>query len=207
MLDRIVIDYVTRQSASDDHLCLQEWTGTVRLLDAEFDRAEPIGHVGAYVLLYEELPDPVDTLDEISDPLAELGRVLFDQDTGQLHEVLEREIDMVGFGALIIDTVELADRFRGAGLGPLVAGMVIERLGPGRRFVAAKPEPIGVRKTVTEPDLTDEDRTRACDRLGKLANQLGFEAFADGVWTLNLALVTFPQRMVELRERLSTQRL
>src|SRR5690242_19787177 len=70
---------------------------------------------------------------------------------------LDESLTPVGAEMLIIDRVTLAPRWRGYGLGSLVAGMVIECLGESRRLAALVAGPVEYR----------DDKGNGVDRLSE----------------------------------------
>lgn len=106
---------------------------------------------------------------------------------------------------LIIDSVWLEPSWRGHGLGPLLAGMVIEHLGAARRFVALQPAPIEHHDTAGAAVVEETAATEpsvAVKKLGALWAQLGFVLVDDNVWILNLGSTTFAHQMSLVRSSL-----
>lgn len=75
---------------------------------------------------------PIDLLDEWSQDLVNIGEAIFDRD-GEYSEELQdwlKGSPLLG-DLLIADRITLQPRFRGHGLGPLIAGLAIASLNPG----------------------------------------------------------------------------
>lgn len=202
-VDSLVLDYNSRQHAfkTDEEQCLHEWYVKIECVDEDGDLSHNVGYVTAYTVEYENMTDPFAILDDETADLGHIGGVLFDEDTGELVSDLEDQIDGLGDGVLIIDSVQLDPAWRGRGLGPLLVGMVIEYLGAGRRFVALQAAPTERRNAAGEvvDKISDGERGAAKEKLGALWSQLGFEFFKDDIWILDLALRTFGDRMEAIR--------
>ena len=84
---------------------------------------------------------------------------------------------------LVLDRVWLQPAHRGRGLGPVVAGAIIERLGRGCHLAACFPAPFeGV------PQSAD-DRARSVAALGAIWARVGFRPIGGGVWMIDLLTV------------------
>jgi hypothetical protein len=94
--------------------------------------------------------NPFDALDEHSEAAMEIGDTVFDAVTGELGEDFARKVEGVGDRLLVLSEIEVEERWRGRGLGPVVAGLVIETLGAGALAAVGRPAPPprpGVRST------------------------------------------------------------
>jgi hypothetical protein len=86
---------------------------------------------------------PIELLDEWSQDLVNIGEAIFDRD-GEYSEELRDWLEgspLIG-DLLIADRITLDPRFRGHGLGPLIAGLAIASLGRGCALAACIPAPI-----------------------------------------------------------------
>jgi hypothetical protein len=98
-----------------------------------------------------------------------------------------------------LHNVKLVAPWRGFGLGALLAGTAIKRLSAGARVAVCYPAPI------SEPDSAaphsqdnDDARDRAVAALQRTWGRPGFEHFRDGVFVLDLGLVTLDERLTQL---------
>ncbi|MGW1996069.1 hypothetical protein [Embleya sp. NPDC001921] len=95
------------------------------------------------------------------------------------------------------DRVVLDKRWRGFGLGPILAAEAIERLSPGARAVACLPG-ISDREPDLEPGREEWDRVTA--RITAAWARVGFEAFEDGVHLIDPATVAAEEALSVLHE-------
>lgn len=206
----LVITYSSLQHAfdTDEERFLRQWYAKIERTDDNGTPIHQVGDVIAYTLAYEQMGDPFGLLDGESVDLGHIAGHLFDMDTGDLNSDLLDQIEAFGEGILIIDSVRLDPAWRGHGLGPLVAGLVIEQLGEGRRFVALQAAPTERRNAAGEvvDKISDAEREVAARKLGMLWSQLGFEFFRGDVWILDLGLVTFADRLKAIRRGLGLLR-
>jgi len=98
---------------------------------------------------------------------------------------------VLGAHVLVLDRVFIEPEFRGSGLGPIVAALVISRLRRGCQFAVCFPAPF-------DGPHGDEERDRSIAALGRVWATVGFRARPDGVWVLDLQDDTL---------RLATERL
>jgi GNAT superfamily N-acetyltransferase len=85
---------------------------------------------------------------------------------------------------LFLEQVFVKKEFRGNGLGPLIAGIAIERIYiPDGTYAVCFPAPF--------KDYVDTTKEQAIESLGRTWAKLGFEHLNDGVWGLDLQLPTF----------------
>ena len=86
-----------------------------------------------------------------------------------LEDIIEPDDDAV----LVLKSVELADAWRGFGLGPLIAAHALRRLSPGCGVVLVHPSPIDA------SGMTSQGLGRARQRLRETWATLGFVSFGD----------------------------
>lgn len=205
-IDALVIDYSSHQNAFDDNdeRSLRRWYAEIQCTDDGGKPVHKVGKVLAYTVDFERMADPFGLLDGESADLGHIAGVLFDSESGELDSELYDQLEAFGEGFLLVDWVRLEPAWRGNGLGPFLAGMVIEHLGGGRRFVALQAAPSERRNAAGEivKEISGEERATAVAKLGALWSELGFEHFKDEVWVLDLALRAFSDRMQAIRRRL-----
>jgi len=86
---------------------------------------------------------------------------------------------VLGEHVLVLDRVFIEPEFRGSGLGPIVAALVVGRLRRGCRLAVCFPAPFdGPRR--------DDERERSIAALGRIWATVGFRPRPDGVWVLGL---------------------
>lgn len=133
-------------------------------------------------------------LDAMEGDLEVIASAVLDRESGDLAEDLEESIEPFGDRLLILNSVRLAEEWRGHGLGPLLAGLAIETLAPGARLAVTYPAPMG--------DPIASTREEAVDKLGQVWSHLGFTQYRGGVWILDMGLVHFDKALETLRNRL-----
>ena len=100
-------------------------------------------------------------------------------------------VGVLGAHVLVLDRVFIEPEFRGSGLGPIVAALVLGRLQRGCHFAVCFPAPF-------DGPRGEEERDRSVVALGRVWATVGFRARPDGVWVLDLQDDTL---------RLATERL
>lgn len=141
----------------------------------------------------QEHPDLWDALDAMEADLEKVASTVLDPSTGSLADELEERIEPMHDQMLILNSVTLAPEWRGFGVGALLAGVALQTLAPGARLAVTYPAPVD--------DAEGADRRAATVKLGRVWQQLGFEPFRDGVWVLDLALVSLDQGVATLRKQ------
>ncbi|MFE2867853.1 hypothetical protein [Embleya sp. NPDC059259] len=136
-------------------------------------------------------------MEEESADLHRIGCVLLDQESGDFGERADEYLEYMGVDLLVMDRVVLDGRWRGFGLGPILAAEAIERLSPGARAVACMPG-ISDREPGWEPGQEEWDRVTA--RITAAWARVGFEAFEDGVHLFDPATVVAEEALSVLRE-------
>jgi GNAT superfamily N-acetyltransferase len=208
-VDSLILDYGHRQYSfhAGDERHLAQWSASIELTDDNGDVEHRIGRILAYTVEYESMADPFSELDAETADLSDIAAAVFDS-TGDLDANLDDLVEPFGSGMLVIDTVRLEPDWRGYGLGPLCAGLMIERLAAGRRLVVLRAAPAERRTAEGEvvEEISAAERDIAVGKLGRLWSQLGFEHFKDEVWVLDPALVTFAKAMDRVRARVGLPR-
>ncbi|MGW1507228.1 hypothetical protein ACWCQW_54285 [Streptomyces mirabilis] len=93
-----------------------------------------------------------------------------------------------------------AARWRGAGLGPVLAGTAIRRLSQDCVAVACEPGSAGGR------ELTEAEHREAAVKLGRVWERLGFEPFQQGLLILDCHLQRTQDFLAERQEEFSALR-
>jgi hypothetical protein len=123
-----------------------------------------------------------DLLDVESGDLATIGAEVFDIRSGWLRDSVRDALGDDNFGSqlIVLDRVRVEPQHRGHGLGPILAGLVLDTLRIGSSaFSACYPAPF-------EGDLEGADRERAIDSLTRTWAKLGFQELSNGVHVLDL---------------------
>lgn len=158
----------------------------------------PGDHVGDLdiTLIGDEVSEPALLLDGFDAELGHVAEVLFGD--GQLDPDLDEDLEAIGTQILILHHVRLAPSWRGFGLGPLLAGSAIKTLSSGARAVVVYPAPLNEPTGATPDGYDDDTYDQAVTALQQTWAQLGFEHFRDGVYILDLGLVTLDDRLGQL---------
>jgi hypothetical protein len=143
-----------------------------------------------------ETRDPFSLLDGEEADLGLIAETIFDVSSGRLDTGLEDLLEPLGSRILILNSVRLTAPWRGYGLGALLAGIAIKKLGGGARAAVCYPAPINEQDDEQDPAT----REQAVEALGRVWAQLGFEHFRDGVHVLDLNLITFEESLDRLRK-------
>ncbi|WP_331773326.1 hypothetical protein OG948_59085 (plasmid) [Embleya sp. NBC_00888] len=136
-------------------------------------------------------------MEEESADLHRIGCVLLDEESGDFGERAAEYLEYMGVDLLVMDRVVLDERWRGFGLGPILAAEAIERLSPGTRAVACMP---GISDREPDRELGREEWDRVTARITAAWARVGFEAFADGVHLIDPATVVAEEALSVLRE-------
>jgi GNAT superfamily N-acetyltransferase len=123
--------------------------------------------------------DPLDALDEHGETALHLGEAIFDPATGALAEDLAEKLRSAGDRVLVLNSIEVEERWRGLGLGPVIAGLVVEALGGGA--LAARWD-------------------RGVAKLSRLCETLGFRPHRDGVLFLDPSTAEFTRRFAAVMD-------
>jgi hypothetical protein len=162
-------------------------------------------HVGDMSITLVDLYQTHDPFALLDGEDAELGRIaetLFDADDGQLDPDLDEQLEPAGERILILHSVRLAPRWRDFGLGALLAGTAIRKLSGGARAAVCYPAPLA--ESGDDPD--DEEWERAAASLQRVWAGLGFTHFRDGVYVLDLSMVTLDEKLGQLRHHAESHR-
>lgn len=175
---------------------ITEWVVTVDALDERGDVAYTnVASATLWTLDYIKAraagSNIFDLLDAVSSDCVAFN-VLFDEDGELLLE------DVWGM-LLVLDRLTVARQYRGHGIGPLVAAMALTDLSAGCGIAAVYPAPI-------EGDPMDDTRPLEVAKLGQVWAKIGFEPFAEGVWTLNLNELALPKALYARLEKADLDR-
>ncbi len=186
--------------AEPEHRFIEHWSVTAGSHDIDGEIAELVGtadigivNVGAALAARHH---PIELLDEWSQDLVNIGEAIFDRD-GEYSEELRDWLEgspLIG-DLLIADRITLDPRFRGHGLGPLIAGLAIASLGRGCALAACIPAPI-------EGDLEGPARDRAVTALQRTWASMGFEQYRGNVWLLDMESQPYEDMVSSLLKRL-----
>jgi hypothetical protein len=165
---------------------------------------EPVSHVADIeIILLDpyETRDPFGVLDGHDGDLGLIAETILDPASGRLNPELADRLEPFGSRILILNRVQLANQWRGLGIGVLLAGLAIKRLSGGCQAAVCYPSPLAAPGDEGRDDDPVE-RQAAVATLTGVWSQLGFEHFRDGVHVLDLALVTLNEALEHLHERL-----
>jgi GNAT superfamily N-acetyltransferase len=184
-VDDLVFNYRLQERVAltrePDYQHLERWTVSVVLGDGTGQPAEDVGYVHVIVINLEAGRDIIDLIDRASGQWVDAAGA--DHATTSPERGQEQASGDVGpvqaSHTLLLDRVWVEPRYRGHGFGPLIAAVVLSRLGRGCHMVACYPAPfVGERRP--------EDRDREIQALCRIWAKVGFVHFGGGVWTLDL---------------------
>lgn len=138
-----------------------------------------------------------------------IAEATFDPAIGGLHRDLDQRLQPLGSRFLILSSARLTPSWRGFGLGALLTGTAIRKLSASARAVICYPAPLDD-ATPDEAADSPEDRERhqeAVATLGHVWERLGFEHFSDGVYVLDLNLLTLNEELTRLARHAEPHRL
>jgi len=110
---------------------------------------------------------PLDIFDAHSQALLELYIALFDPETGEIREEVDRRFECCGSDLLIIDSIVLDPKWRGLKLGLLALRKLIDLHESDCRLVVCQPYPL-------ENADTPEERREGKVKLRRYMKKLGF---------------------------------
>ncbi|MFG2785738.1 hypothetical protein ACGFY7_48965 [Streptomyces prunicolor] len=135
-------------------------------------------------------------MEEESEDLSEIARVLLDEDTGNYTPEASERLAYAGTDLLVMDRVVLAPLWRGFGLGAILAAEAVHRLVPGCRGVACVPG-ISEPDESWRPDRAEWDRVK--NRITKSWERVGFNHYRETVYLLDPATVVPEEQRTLLR--------
>ncbi|MGW0828748.1 hypothetical protein [Streptomyces sp. NPDC002845] len=127
-----------------------------------------------------------------------IAESILDPATGHFRDDLDEYAEPFGSGMLLLNSAQLARPWRGFGIGAVLAGKAIARLGAGARGAACYPSPLD--RTGLADDAA---RDRAVSALQRTWSSLGFRPYRDGgVYVLNLATTALSEALSVLTDRI-----
>jgi len=175
------------------------------------DGSEPgdrshVGDMNITLVDVDETGDPFALLDDQDAELGHVAGTIFDVGSGELDAELDERLEPLGNQVLILHSVRLATEWRGFGLGALLAGTAVKRLSASARAAVCYPAPLNDPADVQADDhpdgIAEQDAEwdQAVAALQRVWARLGFEHFRNGVYVLDLSLVTLDERLGPLRD-------
>lgn len=174
----------------DDLPAVQEWEAAACASDPNGLAIETIARISLVKgsLVHRDLWSQRDA---ISGDLVWVGGALLDPD-GDLHEDLADSTNGVGSNLLILNSVQVAPKWRGYGVGAYLAGEALLSMDGDAQCVATVPAPMD--------DSEGEAKHRAIRKLERVWAQLGFEPYVGGAWVLDPGLTTLWEADERMRE-------
>lgn len=177
------------------HRYIYEWVVNASVVNED---GKPQHEVGQFSFVFVDLDGAVsagediwDLMDAESGDLMKIADEVWDSDRNDLDQELQDRLVGFGSGFLVLDRARVESTYRGQGLGPIIAGLAIERLGRGCHFAACIPAPT---------ERMTENRLQAVGKLERVWSRIGFEHWRSGVWILDLAHVKFERALASLLE-------
>ena len=180
---------------------MERWDVEISASRDDRDETEVIGKVAVYVVRYAEGwiagVDVVAVLDSETDDVGQMAEVIFSPEEYALSETAQGFLGGPDEGsALLIHEMVLTPAYRGHGLGPILLGLVIRKLGCGCGFAALVPGTLE-----GQPSETESQQARLA--LARTWGKLGFENVECNVMMLNLTTTTFEERLESLLRTMS----
>jgi GNAT superfamily N-acetyltransferase len=142
--------------------------------------------------------DPFEAMDAYTGDVSRIGETLLDVGRCEYAPAFEKALAHPVGDLLVMDRVILEPEWRGAGLGPVLAGAAVRRLSQDCVAVACEPASADGR------EMTEEEHRQAAAKLGRLWSTIGFEPFQDGVHFLDCHLQR-PQDLLSARQQEFTE--
>lgn len=194
----IVLSYSHRHLAddSDEDRSVERWDVEIAFAPENREETEVIGKVTVYVVRYVEGwisgVDVVGVLDSETDDVGQMAEVIFSPNECALSDTAEDFLGGSAEGsAIFLHEMTLSPTSRGQGLGPILLGLVIRKLGRGCGFAALVPGTLE-----GQPSEAESEQGRLA--LARTWAKLGFENVEHNVMMLNLTTATFEERLETL---------
>ncbi|WP_330342682.1 hypothetical protein [Streptomyces sp. NBC_00557] len=142
--------------------------------------------------------DPFQAMDAYTGDVSRIGERLLDVACGEYAPAFEEALAHPVGDLLVMDRVILEPEWRGAGLGPVLAGAAIRRLSQDCAAVACEPG------SADDREMTEEQHRQAAVKLGQLWSTIGFQPFQDGVHFLDCHL-QHPHDLLAARQQEFTE--
>jgi len=180
---------------------LETWHVTAGIHEGGTGTDSHVGDMSITLVDLYKTHDPFALLDGEDAELGRIAETLFDADDGQLDPNLDEQLEPAGDRILILHSVQLTPRWRGFGLGALLAGTAIRKLSSGARAAVCYPAPLGNPDDPRHDDQPDdpEEWQHAVVSLQRVWGRAGFTHFRDGVYVLDPSLVTLDEKLGQLR--------
>ncbi len=120
---------------------LETWHASADIHEGEPGTDSHVGDMSITLVDLYKTHDPFALLDGEDAELGHIAQALLDPDDGQLDPDLDEQLEPAGDRILILHAVRLTPRWRGFGLGPLLAGTAIRKLSSGARAAVCYPAP------------------------------------------------------------------
>ncbi|SCK40965.1 hypothetical protein YUYDRAFT_05054 [Streptomyces sp. ScaeMP-e48] len=174
------------------------WYASADLVD--HDTNEVIEHVGDFEFYRAdpyETGDLFGVLDGHDGDVGLVAGAILNLRTREFRDDLDGIIGSFGSAMLILNSATMNKEWRGTGVGTVLAGRAIKRLGTGCRGVACYPAPLD------DPGESQNDggRENAHQALRRSWERLGFEHYRKGVYVLDLGTVTLGRSLASLTKQ------
>ncbi|WP_432112643.1 hypothetical protein [Streptomyces sp. S1] len=135
-----------------------------------------------------------------SEELYETGQALLDPVMGNFTEDASERLPYVGSALLVMDRVALAERWRGHGLGAILATEAIHRLMAGCRAVACSP---GITDLSSDRLRNQGEWDRVNAKIARGWERIGFRPYQETVYLLSPASEELEEQRGAMRGRLA----
>lgn len=199
-LGSLVLRYRLDQRAVEEAPGVQQWWVEAALWESEGPAHDPEDEIIATMHLVKGSllhTDLWEQLDQLEGDLSAVGEAVLDVAEGDLREDLIEQMQGFGNRLLILNSVRVADHWRGLGVGALVAGLALEVLRDDAACIVTFPAPLD--------DSRGAVREAAIEKLGRVWAQLGFAPYRDGTWVLDPASSALGDGIAALRARFHLQ--
>jgi GNAT superfamily N-acetyltransferase len=170
----------------DEDRFVVRWAVDAVLRGDEGDTADRLAY--AHVVMVD-MTDAVESgeglfevLDNLDADSSTIGGTIFDIDANALTDDLAGLLEMHYGTVVILDRVWVDPRFRGHGIGPLLAATALWTFRHDCCLMACYPSPFEDKE-----ELSQVDHQVAVEALGRVWAKVGFQPFRGGVWIMDPA--------------------
>ncbi|MFE6461232.1 hypothetical protein ACFVP0_27710 [Streptomyces cinereoruber] len=191
---RLCISYTDDLGDTSRADTLERWDVTILHEEAE------VGAMTFYKVHLDRSMCAFRAMEEESEDLYETAQALLDPATGSFTEDVGGWLPYAGSALLVMDRVTLTERWRGHGLGAILATEAIYRLMAGCRAVACSP---GVTDLSSDRLRNQAEWDRVNAKIARGWERVGFSPYQETVYLLSPASEELEEQRGAMRGRLA----